>query len=739
MIPRRQVINITAQQHNSLFSNNRPPLQPLAAQPVPNINNPSDTTDTGEESSNLKCSICLEFLNNPVGCGNFNCPSRFCRACLTRYATSSNINSNRDRNATSNEPSHDAANNNRAQCPCCRVEFDTDNFLVDEALRNRMEHEYVTCPNFGCNARVSRCNLKNHEERSCDYIKVRCRYVSFGCKWSGTRKCFKQHETRDCSFAKISGLVEQVRQLKSTNDQQGQQIQFVRNQLNQATQLIHLQGTTLMAMQQSSSFSNSNNNNTNKNADNILDLYEGIFFCAYNPVNFMRETMVWRHLYATPNVRSKMYDAMFYLPTFLVAIKIISGGLHDAKLAFQLENVFDDSSSSLQQQDSILEQFMNDTLTTVLAVQKLHTDGNLDGLLLSIVVTLCVWLAVVTYLLDRRMPADSFVMIGNTRTLLFHYDDAGDNHDNAGSMRNTRALRWSARLNPTLHPLNKLYFLNRNNEASSGYYYLFRDVHVTALTTIYVCLFSYFNSAKAGLIWLFAVSTSMVFTCVVARIVHASSKRITAADAVNHDSSAVHLNLYQESRGLAAMQCALRYGFLISTCGLREAIYAVFVLEMILRITNMEMLLPEYMTMREQDFLLTDPSWQVVINFAVIGHMALHYMLSIANNFNIHENAIHNFSLMDMLLSEKALDEVFDAFLDYGEALCVLMLLNICVSVLQGLGKKAGEAMALKTLQSVLVMQQDAASNGPGAVVRNQDSGFVSLWWVLDLALILFI
>jgi len=571
-----------------------------------------------------------------------------------------------------------------------------------------MEKESVTCPNFGCNIRVARCHLKHHEERSCEYVQVRCRYVSFGCKWSGPRKSLALHEANDCSFARISGLVEQVRQLKSTNEQQQQQIHFVRNQLNQATQLIHLQGTTLMAMQ------------APKRSDNILDLCEGIFFCVYNPVYFMREKIVWRHLYATPSVRSKMYDAMFYLPSILVVIKIISNSLQDVKPKLgDALNAWPFSNSTTV--SDILLASLEDVLLPF------HKE-----LLLGVIVCLCAWLAVISYLLDRRLQVDAFVTIGNVQTTLFYYPEAQNNS------RNSREVRWSARLNPALHPPLWNYLAsdndNDNENGRADGIALFRDVHVVALTTIYVCAFSYYSFPKAFLIWVSALSTSIAFTCAVARIVHACRDQTSSTSVIDGQV----LNLYRDSRGLAALQFALRYSFLISKCGLRETMYAVFFLEFIVKRTKPLQFIPEYVTMREQDFCLADPNWQMVINFAVIGHAALNYILCISSAKGTHSNV---FAMM--LLSEEALDQVLDVVLDYVEALCVLMLLNVCVCTLQVLGNEMGERMAMSAVQSVLAMQQDdAAGSNSRVVFRNRvnvDSSFVTLWWVFDLALILFL
>jgi len=220
----------------------------------------------------------------------------------------------------------------------------------------------------------------------------------------------------------------------------------------------------------------------------------------------------------------------------------------------------------------------------------------------------------------------------------------------------------------------------------------------------------------------------------VARVVHACRDQTSSSGSPDGQV----LDLYRDSRGLAALQFALRYSFVISTCGLRETMYAVFFLELIVRRTKLLHFIPEYVTMREQDFCLADPNWQMVINFAVIGHALLNYILCIFSAKGTHSNV---FAMM--LLSEEAVDQVLDVLMDYVEALCVLMLLNVCVCALQGLGKEIGERMAMNAVQSVLAMQQDDADGSDSrVVVRNRvnvDSSFVTLWWVFDLALILFL
>ena len=54
----------------------------------------------------------------------------------------------------------------------------------------------IPCPNIGCDDKVPRCDLSNHQS-TCQFEKVLCTYAEIGCEEEPLRKDIQQHENDD--------------------------------------------------------------------------------------------------------------------------------------------------------------------------------------------------------------------------------------------------------------------------------------------------------------------------------------------------------------------------------------------------------------------------------------------------------------------------------------------------------------------------------------------------------------
>eukprot|EP00980_Cylindrotheca_fusiformis_P004689 scaffold992_cov116-Cylindrotheca_fusiformis.AAC.24 len=153
-----------------------------------------DDNDDADQLERFKCVICLEFMDDPAGCGK--CSSRFCHACLSRFVRSG---SHRE---------------GKARCPTCRVEMNSG-LVRDEDLQKEIASGHtVQCRFAGCTEQLLLPKVVDHESK-CMHAMVKCRYCNFGCSWKGKRGLLPAHETDDCNLAKVSTLVEQFRLLKA--------------------------------------------------------------------------------------------------------------------------------------------------------------------------------------------------------------------------------------------------------------------------------------------------------------------------------------------------------------------------------------------------------------------------------------------------------------------------------------------------------------------------------------------
>ena len=61
---------------------------------------------------------------------------------------------------------------------------------------------------------------KRSHEAACGHQPVKCKYATYGCDWTGLRKDLASHENCDCPYGRISKLVDEVRTLKASHEQQ---------------------------------------------------------------------------------------------------------------------------------------------------------------------------------------------------------------------------------------------------------------------------------------------------------------------------------------------------------------------------------------------------------------------------------------------------------------------------------------------------------------------------------------
>mmetsp|Transcript_43253 Transcript_43253/g.52439 ORF Transcript_43253/g.52439 Transcript_43253/m.52439 type:complete len:616 (-) Transcript_43253:86-1933(-) len=258
-------------------------LPPLAPQPVP-IRVERRGGGGKDVNKDFECAICLEYMEDPSGCGN--CPSRFCYTCLSRVLNDS----------TSDLPK---------PCPTCRKPL--TRIERDHAIRHRMQlTEEIICPYPGCGQELSIINAKAHEAK-CDYMVMKCQYAVVGCGWIGAKKDLKRHDGR-CEYGKVKGLVEQVRFMKAVH---GKQIQQMQHQIMMAHRMIQAQGNTLLSIQ-------------SKSVDNVLHFFELAMTASCQPVRFLATKELWRSFFANPY---RLYNFFYLFPSALVSTRTSLIGL----------------------------------------------------------------------------------------------------------------------------------------------------------------------------------------------------------------------------------------------------------------------------------------------------------------------------------------------------------------------------------------------------------------------------
>ena len=184
--PRARIINTArrrANQNNTRHNSNI--LPPLVPQPVLKQTN-NDGTDDEEDTKKkqlkkFECALCVEYMENPVGCGNTSCDSRFCDVCLKKVIV--------------NAAAQTLGNQLEAKCPHCRKVFTAQSIKEDKELKKEMDEctDTVKCQYSGCDTQLSIGIVKLHEA-TCPYQQLKCRYSDWGCEWIGRRMDLSDHE-----------------------------------------------------------------------------------------------------------------------------------------------------------------------------------------------------------------------------------------------------------------------------------------------------------------------------------------------------------------------------------------------------------------------------------------------------------------------------------------------------------------------------------------------------------------
>jgi hypothetical protein len=154
-----------------------------------------------------------EYMENPFGCGNPACSSRFCRPCLHRVlresSSSAAIAASDGRSSGSDPPPPPDS----ARCPNCRSRFTARSMSADPGLRDEMRDcdASATCPHRGCGATLRLTDLAAHEA-ACPRARAGCRYADWGCGWVGVRSDLPGHDATECEFrGGLGALAERFR------------------------------------------------------------------------------------------------------------------------------------------------------------------------------------------------------------------------------------------------------------------------------------------------------------------------------------------------------------------------------------------------------------------------------------------------------------------------------------------------------------------------------------------------
>jgi hypothetical protein len=137
----------------------------------------SDLSALSINAQHFMCCICTELVLDNRECGV--CHKLFCFECIHKWFYSEN----------------------KKSCPMCkteplRLEHDFSHNIFAQMTINSTE---ITCPQSGCNARISFGDLKDHLQNRCVYTVIKCACNEFGCKWTGLRSEMKDH-LQKCPF-----------------------------------------------------------------------------------------------------------------------------------------------------------------------------------------------------------------------------------------------------------------------------------------------------------------------------------------------------------------------------------------------------------------------------------------------------------------------------------------------------------------------------------------------------------
>ena len=167
------------------------------------------------------CSLCCEFMDKPHG--HSGCAIRLCESCLARLR----------------QMSQPEGAEGLLRCPTCRnmCQFEEDKTLVSSLEASPR----VRCRYAGCNKTNLCLSEVAEHETVCPAVKVACRYSRFGCPWKGPRGDLANHEECDCTLAKVSGLVQQHRNLLASVQRATSELQGRQNGLLQVSHVLQQQ------------------------------------------------------------------------------------------------------------------------------------------------------------------------------------------------------------------------------------------------------------------------------------------------------------------------------------------------------------------------------------------------------------------------------------------------------------------------------------------------------------------
>ena len=300
-------------------------VPPLLPQPAPESTSTSmedpDEYDWEEGSmehpdendwQKYRCSICFEFMNHPVGCGN--CNTRFCLQCLTKvlqYHRRSQTNTTTATTSRHNNNNNNNNNQSNAKCPTCRVEFEHPH--PDIELYTEMMKRTVTCRFEGCNERLKLPLIAEHEQTKCGHVPMKCRFHSFGCSWVGKRCELQQHEQNDCALQPIKSFVDQFRQLKEYH----------------TNRLEVLQQQTVGSMQMMNVYQRNLQRDQWKSTANLWDILLYCHAMTCTTPHFFVTKEKWVTLFRTEEARAAVVNFLVFLPTLLVCGVTATGGFRD--------------------------------------------------------------------------------------------------------------------------------------------------------------------------------------------------------------------------------------------------------------------------------------------------------------------------------------------------------------------------------------------------------------------------
>ena len=296
---RARVINTArrrANQNNTQHNNNI--LPPLVPQPVLNQQTNNDGTDD-EKKKQLKkfeCALCVEYMENPVGCGKVSCDSRFCSLCLKRVIVNA-----------SQTPGNQLGPN-CARCPHCRKVFTAQSIKEDTELKKEMDEckQTVACQFVGCETKLSIGIVKLHEA-TCPYQQLKCRYSGWGCEWIGRRMDLNNHEMHQCEFrGGLGKLLERYRQGEAHTNHILNQHHM---QLMASSQMMNLHSRQMIMLR-------------TKNAGSIIDVLHMAYEASLFPGRFLAMKEVWAGMISQSDTRCLVFNTLLMIPSFLLIFNV---------------------------------------------------------------------------------------------------------------------------------------------------------------------------------------------------------------------------------------------------------------------------------------------------------------------------------------------------------------------------------------------------------------------------------